>query len=272
MPFYSETSETVSISFLNRYKTLAWAFFVCRKYYQKMVAEMTEEKYNVKYALAAVRGGIKRFGIRTDGIEQILRKPLCELTQEEQSELLCIGERAQIKLYYFKRSDRQLPRVNKVLGFLKGICFDSLLDVGSGRGVFLLPFLDEFPRATVRSIDILDKRIDLLSDLATGGIDRLSVEKADICSKPYDDGSFDVVTMLEVLEHIPSVEAAIRSAVSIARKYVVVTVPSKEDDNPEHIHLLTKDKLTAYFNDCGVERLSFDGVPGHLFMIARVGE
>ena len=58
----------------------------------------------------------------------------------------------------------------------------------------------------------------------------------------------------------------------MAKKYVVVTVPSKEDDNPEHIHLLTKEKLTSYFTSCGVERLSFDGVPGHLFMIAKIKE
>lgn len=76
--------------------------------------------------------------------------------------------------------------------------------------------------------------------------------------------------MLEVLEHIPDVEKAIRCAVSLAKKFIVVTVPSKEDDNPEHIHLLTKEVLTKYFNACGVTKLSFDGVSGHLFMIAKI--
>ena len=148
--------------------------------------------------------------------------------------------------------------------------FESLLDVGSGRGVFLLPFLDEFPNIQVKSIDILDKRIELLSDLANGGIEQLSVEKSDLCEQPYPDKSVDVVTLLEVLEHISDVEKAIQSAVNMAEKYIVVTVPSKEDDNPEHIHLLTKEKLTEYFGACGVKKLSFDAVPGHLFMIARL--
>ncbi len=67
-------------------------------------------------------------------------------------------------------------------------------------------------------------------------------------------------------------EKAIQSAVNIAKKYVDVTVPSKEDDNPEHIHLLTKEKLTKYFTACGVKKLNFDGVPGHLFMIAKLEE
>ena len=231
---------------------------------------MTQEKYNIKYAVAAVRGQLKRTDNTMAISSDLLNKPLCDLSDAEQKELIECGESLGIKLYYFKNSDRQLPRVNKVLGFLKGIYFESLLDVGSGRGVFLLPFLDEFPYIPVSSIDILDKRIDLLSDLANGGIDQLNVKKADICDQPYADNSFDVITLLEVLEHIPNIEKAISSAVNMARKYVVVTVPSKEDDNPEHIHLLTKDKLTEYFNACGVKKLSFDGVPGHLFMIAKV--
>ena len=54
------------------------------------------------------------------------------------------------------------------------------------------------------------------------------------------------------------------------KAYVVVTVPSKPDDNPEHIHLLTKEKLTQLFNAVGCTKLHFDGVEGHLFMVAGV--
>ena len=76
--------------------------------------------------------------------------------------------------------------------------------------------------------------------------------------------------MLEVLEHIPQVEKAIEAAVRIARNHVVVTVPSKPDNNPEHIHLLTKEKLTIMFSAAGCTRLRFDGVNGHLFMVATI--
>jgi len=241
-----------------------------KNYKLKVFRDMIQEKYNLKYAVAAIRGQLKRTNQTDEVSSELLDKSLPDLTESELKELLECGERLGVKLYYFKNSDRQLPRVNKVLGFLKGIAFESLLDVGSGRGVFLLPFIDEFPYVQVNSIDILDKRIDLLSDLVCGGIERLRVEKADLCDMPYPENSFDVVTLLEVLEHIPNVEKAIQSAVSMAKKYVVVTVPSKEDDNPEHIHLLTKERLTAYFSSCGVEKLSFGGVPGHLFMIAKL--
>lgn len=223
-----------------------------------------QERYNVKYAVAATRGSLRRKGVECSLID----KPLCELSEDEQNELIELGRESGVKLYHFKKSDRQLPRVSKTLGFLKGIYLETLLDVGSGRGVFLLPFLEDFPYVNVTTVDILDKRIEMLSDLVSGGVENLTVKKADVCEQPFPDNSFDVVTMLEVLEHIPNVEAAIQAAVNMAKKYIVVTVPSKEDDNPEHIHLLTKERLTACFNACGVKRLSFDGVTGHLIMIA----
>ena len=229
-----------------------------------------KERYYVKYAVAAVRGALRRRGLCDTVDCEMLECELDALSTEQCERLFSVAADNGIKLYHFKRSDRTLPRVNKTIGFLKGIAFESLLDVGSGRGVFLLPFMEEFPWVDVCSVDILDKRIELLGDMSRGGVERLCVLQADVCDQPLPDRSVDVVTLLEVLEHIPDVERAIRAATRMARKYIVVTVPSKEDDNPEHIHLLTKAKLTEYFNECGVCKLSFDGVPGHLFMIAKL--
>ena len=52
------------------------------------------------------------------------------------------------KEHYFKVKD-DLPRVQVVLGFLHGIVpagqCQTLLDVGSGRGVFIFPLLRDFP-------------------------------------------------------------------------------------------------------------------------------
>lgn len=123
----------------------------------------------------------------------------------------------------------------------------------------------------ITSLDILEERVAFLEELADGGFGQLYVERRNVCDQPFPDDSFDVVTMLEVLEHIPNVEEAISAAVKMARQYMVVTVPSKPDNNSEHIHLLTKDKLTMMFSDVGRTRLNFDGVEGHLFLVAAVG-
>ena len=251
---------------------VAEAFSATRIYPLCFLIDMTDERYYTHFAAAVVRGGIMRRGLTHTVDPALLTTDLHDLTPEQCEALMEVGREAEIKLYHFKRSDRTLPRVHKVLGFLKSIWFESLLDVGSGRGVFLLPFLETFPHVPVHSIEVWDKRATLLDDIAKGGVSRLTVTQDDVCTVDLGEDVADVVTMLEVLEHIPDVEAAIRNAVRMARSYVVVTVPSKEDDNPEHIHLLTKDKLTHYFHACGVTRLTFDGVPGHLFMIARIGD
>ena len=230
-----------------------------------------DERYYAKYAVAAIRGRMKRLGTINRIPESIREKDLEEFSLQDQEEIFRLAKEDGIDLYHFKRTNL-LPRVHKTLGFLKGVWFESLLDVGSGRGVFLFPFLEIFPYVKVQSIDLLDKRVALLKDVSEGGVKGLKAFQGDICAQPLANDSVDVVTLLEVLEHIPNVEQAIRAAVNMAREYVVVTVPSKEDDNPEHIHLLTKAKLTAYFNACGVTKLSFDGVNGHLFMVAKIGE
>jgi 2-polyprenyl-3-methyl-5-hydroxy-6-metoxy-1,4-benzoquinol methylase len=142
--------------------------------------------------------------------------------------------------------------------------------VGSGRGVFLFPFMEEFSWIPVTSIDILPERVEFLENIHRGGIEHLCPVEANLCEQPFPENSFDVITLLEVLEHIPDVEKAVNAAVNMARKYIVVSVPSKPDNNPEHIHLLTKEVLTELFTKAGCRKLKFDGVNGHLIMVASL--
>lgn len=130
------------------------------------------------------------------------------------------------KEHYFKVKE-DLPRAQVVLGFLRGIVpagqCQSLLDVGSGRGVFLFPLLRDFPDMEVTSLDILPHRVELLQCLREGGISNLHPLQEDICTWNAPDKSFDVVTMLEVMEHIPDTEAVVCNAIRLARNYVIVS-------------------------------------------------
>ena len=230
-----------------------------------------EERYYDTFAVAYYRG-LAQHEEKIALSERLLRTPLEELTDEENQAIITAGCAVRDRRYYFKRTHGEMPRVKRVLGFLRSVQFESLLDVGSGRGVFLIPLMDEFPWVHVCSADVLAHRIQFMQDMSAGGIDRLTAVNADITQMPFDEKSYDVVTLLEVLEHIPQVDRAVEVAVRIARKHIVVTVPSKPDDNPEHIHLLTKAALTDLFARAGCTRLRFDGVNGHLFMVATVGK
>ena len=227
------------------------------------------ERYNLKPAAAWLRGHAIKTGIPTIDTE-LLEMPLEVLTDDALAAIVEIGEVTGQKLYPFKTGKAELPRVRQVLGFLHSIEFETLLDVGSGRGVFLLPFMEEFPQVQITALDLLDKRVTFLNELSAGGYSQLTAYNKNICDQPFPENSFDVVMLLEVLEHIPEVGKAVEAAVKMARKYVGVSVPSKPDDNPEHIHLLTKDILTGLFADTGCTKLHFGGVNGHLIMIANV--
>ena len=177
------------------------------------------------------------------------------------------------KDHYFKAKE-DLPRVRAVLGFLQGIIpagqCKSLLDVGSGRGAFLFPLLRDFPTLEVTSIDILPHRIELLECLRSGGISHLHPVMGDICKWDAPDKSYDAVTMLEVLEHIPDTEAVVRNVVRLARHYIVVSVPSKPDDNPEHIHLFSNEDLKSLFLEQGCQKVKFMSVTNHRIMVAQL--
>lgn len=218
-------------------------------------------RYDLPVMAAYVRG------MFSDPAHPLVAKPFEALDADDCERLIEEARQKGLKLHYFKRHE-ELPRVRMALGFLRGVQPQSLLDVGSGRGVFLFPFLEQFPDTPVTSVDLLDRRVSMLDAIHRGGIVRLTALQADICAWDAPDRSFDVVTALEVLEHIPDVAAAVRNIVRLARRYVVVTVPSKPDDNPEHIHLLTKPVLTELFAAAGCRNLRFDGVNGHLFAAA----
>lgn len=227
------------------------------------------EKYDIQTAATWIRGHARNTSIPALPME-LLSEDIADLPEEALYGIVDAGLKAGLKLYPFKNGTQVLPRVRRTIGFLYSLQLETLLDVGSGRGVFLIPFMKEFPWVQVTALDLLDKRVTFLNELSMGGFTQMHAKKGNICVQPFPDNSFDVVTLLEVLEHIPDVEKAIAAAARMAKQYVVVSVPSKPDNNPEHIHFLGKDKLTKMFDDAGCSKLHFDGVEGHLFMVVAV--
>ena len=181
--------------------------------------------YNLRTAGAWVLGHARNAG-KPELPEALRGKKVDECSSDELLQIVGAAREEGLKLYPFKLKSTLMARTRRTFGFLHSVCFETLLDVGSGRGAFLIPFIEEFPNVDVTSIDLLDYRATFAQ--------------------------------------------AVAAAVRMAKSYVVVTVPSKPDDNPDHIHLLTKDKLTEMFNAAGCSRLHFDGVEGHLFMVAAI--
>jgi ubiquinone/menaquinone biosynthesis C-methylase UbiE len=211
---------------------------------------ITPESHYAPFAAAYVRGA--------------LREPALD-----DEAALARGAAAGLDLHRFKRS-AQLPRVRAVLGALRGFAPDRLVDLGSGRGAFVWPLLDALPHLPITATDLLERRMAVFAAVARGGIERLSAVRADMTALPFADASCACVTALEVLEHLPGdgPERAAREALRVAHTAVIATVPSHEDDNPEHVHLFDGPRLGAMFRAAGARRVTIEHVLNHIIVVA----
>ncbi|MEQ1579261.1 MAG: class I SAM-dependent methyltransferase [Steroidobacteraceae bacterium] len=99
----------------------------------------------------------------------------------------------------------------------------SLLDVGCGNGAFL-----EHLRVSRPDIEILHG-----AERSGAALQHVAVPhtQASIDSLPFPDQSFDCVTCLEVIEHLPTpiYTRALLELMRVSRRYLIVTVPREQD-------------------------------------------
>ena len=179
------------------------------------------------------------------------------------------GLNAGLRLHKFKVNS-ELPRVQRILGILHGLAPESLLDIGSGRGTFLWPLLSAFPGLSVTAVDSSERRSSDLAAVRRGGMERLKIVRMDAERPAFATGGFDVVTILEVLEHLQNPQQALSNLVSVARRFVLLSVPSVPADNPEHLHLFSPEQLREMARIAGAARTTIEHVLNHRIVLIRV--
>lgn len=160
---------------------------------------------------------------------------------------------------YKNKSVSELPRITKTIGILKSFYPSSLLDIGSGRGVFLYALMENFPNLNIKASDIEEKCVNDIKNYFE--LDTILCDAKDL---PFEDNSFDVVTALECLEHMENYEEAIKEILRVAKNNVIISVPSKEDDNEGHINFLNKEEFIKILPN---NKLKFEWVLGHMIVI-----
>jgi SAM-dependent methyltransferase len=98
----------------------------------------------------------------------------------------------------------------RIRGVLAGLRPESVLDAGCGEGEMLRRHVIPVGVRTV----LLDRNPDTAARVL-GSVDSL----------PFASHSFDVVTCLEVLEHLKDPARAVRELARVGRRAVVVSVP-----------------------------------------------
>jgi len=157
------------------------------------------------------------------------------------------AKKRNIDIHNFKNS--KLPRVEKVLGFLKSVRPPSILDIGFGRGKFLYPLLEEFGNYNITAIEKNPKSIEEAKQLQASYNNLTLIEEDFLNTNDigWYDNVFHTITALEVMEHIEDTEKFLDECVRLAYEWIILSVPSKEDDNPGHIHLFTQEKVNELF-------------------------
>lgn len=90
---------------------------------------------------------------------------------------------------------------------------ERILDVGTGTGEGALLLAREFPRASVRGVDISERMVRLAQ--AKIGLDpegRVAFRMADAAALPYDDDSFDLVAQLNMPPFFAEIARVLRRA------------------------------------------------------------
>jgi methionine biosynthesis protein MetW len=97
----------------------------------------------------------------------------------------------------------------------------SVLDLGCGDGSFLHCLQQMVPGIRPRGADVSDMALERAR---SRGIDVVRLDLAD----PHTEipGTADVVTALEVIEHLADAEQAVLKAAAAARRYLIVSVPN----------------------------------------------
>jgi SAM-dependent methyltransferase len=129
---------------------------------------------------------------------------------------------------------------------LSRVAGSSLLDVGSCFGFF--PFLVNRaePGVSVTALDISEPMVALARNFGalSPHAKNVSFVHGDALGLPFDDGTFDTVAALHVLEHLtpPDAYRALCEMRRVARRRVVVAVPLESDPDPAYGHVQSFDR------------------------------
>ncbi|NIM96361.1 MAG: methyltransferase domain-containing protein [Anaerolineales bacterium] len=114
-------------------------------------------------------------------------------------------------------NSRFLETIQTMLG---QVPFDTLLDIGCGEGI-VLGQTAITSNARITGIDRDPDRINLAMEYDTVA-DLVIGDAQDL---PYDEGTFDIVLMLELLEHVGNPQIALDEAHRVSGRYLLASVP-----------------------------------------------
>ena len=166
---------------------------------------------------------------------------------------------------YFSDEDRE--RIRSIVDLIPPNT-TSLLDVGCGNGMLVNSLVEDEKKKIDRIVG---------TDRSTAALSFVKTEKvkSEITNLPFTDNEFDVVTCLEVIEHLPQkvYEKALQELDRVSKNWLIISVPYDEDLNyssvtcPQcitsfnpfyHMRSFNKEKLNNLYPEDIVKCISLD--------------
>ena len=131
---------------------------------------------------------------------------------------------------------------------------ESLLDVGCGEGALVARLARRLPSRRVVGVDLQEDSIQ--AGWSEHAAPNLSYQTLDGGELPFAPGEFDMVSAIEVLEHVPDPQRTLREMSRCTRRHLLVSVPR------EPLWRALNVARGAYWSELG-------NTPGHLHHWSR---
>lgn len=140
-----------------------------------------------------------------------------------------------------------------IFQLLNGLTFKSVLDAGCGTGILLSQLCERYPGIQPTGSEYSPHGLEFAKQrLSNANFHVLDLSRQTLGRK------FDLITCIDVLEHIPDDEAALANLHTMTGKYLVLSVPlgplfPVEAERMGHVHGYWRKELEQKIRQAGFE-------------------
>jgi trans-aconitate methyltransferase len=138
-----------------------------------------------------------------------------------------------------------------IFSLMDGLSFQTVLDAGCGTGVLLQQISEAHPHARLTGTEYAAQGLEFAGQRLPGA----EFRELDL-SRETLPGKFDLVTCIDVLEHIPDDRAALKSLHAMTAGHMILSVPlgrlfQAEVERMGHVHGYNRKELESKLREAG---------------------
>jgi ubiquinone/menaquinone biosynthesis C-methylase UbiE len=112
--------------------------------------------------------------------------------------------------------------IKNIKSILKPLDYSNMLDIGCGEG-YITSEMASLKKSSVMGIDLGDEPLKK----ARSRYGDIEFVKCSAYELPFEDSNFDLVTTIEILEHLDNPEKALEEIKRVSKKWIIFSVPDE---------------------------------------------